>query len=361
MRVCVYAIALNEAHFAARFAASCREADLVLVADTGSTDDTVAALRAEGVVVEPISVRPWRFDDARNAALALIPADIDVCISIDMDEVFLPGWRQALEARWEPGVNQGYFTYIVSHRPDGTPEESFLNNRIHSRHGFRWRYPIHEALFADRTPVRSVVIEDLKIEHFPDLSKSRSQYLPLLEAATKELPWEPRMSFCLGRDLLHAGRYEEARTELERGLALTAPNPPGLRNLTLRLIARCLDCLQRPDEALTYFQQAAREGPDMRGAWLELAQAYHERKAWPQCYETVLRVLDMPRGPTDYGYDTYLPIVAEDVAAIAAWTLGHKAEALEYGRRAAADAPFDARIAGNLATMERMMAEGAAG
>ena len=81
MKVCVYAIALNEAHFAARLAASCREADMVLVADTGSTDDTVAALRAEGVVVESISVKPWRFDDARNAALALIPDDIDVCIS----------------------------------------------------------------------------------------------------------------------------------------------------------------------------------------------------------------------------------------------------------------------------------------
>jgi len=361
MKVCVYAIALNEAHFAARLAASCREADMVLVADTGSTDDTVAALRAEGVVVESISVKPWRFDDARNAALALIPDDIDVCISIDMDEVLLPGWRQALEAKWTPGVNQAYYTYIVSHRPDGSPEESFLNNRIHSRHGFRWRWPIHESLFADRTPVRLVVIEELKIEHFPDLTKSRSQYLPLLEAAVKELPWEPRMSFCLGRDLLHARRYEEAREELERGLTLTAPNPPGLRNLTLRHIARCLDCLQRPDEALDYFRRAADEGAEMRGAWLELAQAYHERKMWPQCYETIRRVLDMPRGTFDYGFDTYLPIVAEDVAAIAAWTLGHKAEALEYGRKAAAEAPFDERIAGNLATMERIMSAEAAG
>ena len=360
MKICVYAIALNEAHFAARLANSCREADLVLVADTGSTDDTVAALRAEGVMVEQISVRPWRFDDARNAALALIPADIDVCISIDMDEVLLPGWRQELEAHWKDGVNQLYYTYIVSHRPDGSPEESFLNNRIHARHGFRWRWPIHESLFADRTPVRLAVAKDLKIEHFPDVTKSRAQYLPLLEAATKELPWEPRMSFCLGRDLLQAQRYEEALAELQRGLTLTAPNPPGLRNLTLRLIARCLDCLQRPDEALAYFQQAAREGPDMRGAWIELAQAFHERKAWPQCYETILKVLEMPRGPVDYGYDTYLPIVAEDVAAIAAWTLGHRAEALEYGRKAAADAPFDERIAGNLATMERIMAEGTA-
>jgi tetratricopeptide (TPR) repeat protein len=360
MKVCVYAIALNEAQFARRFAASCREADVVLVADTGSTDDTVAALRAEGVIVESISVRPWRFDDARNAALALVPADVDVCISIDMDEVFRPGWRQALEAKWTDGVNQGYFTYIVSHRPDGSPDEVFLNDRIHSRHGFRWRYPCHEGIFADRVAVRSVIIEDLCIEHFPDVSKSRSQYLPLLEQAVRETPWEPRMAFCLGREYLHVRRYEEAKAELERAIGLEAPMSPGQRNLSIRQIGRCLDCLDRPDEALDAYRRAVAEGPDMRGAWLELAQALHERKAWTECYDTILHVLAMPDGPSDYGHDSYLGIVAEDVASIAAWTLGHRQEALDYARRAAAAAPFDGRIAGNLATIERIMSQGAA-
>jgi hypothetical protein len=63
----------------------------------------------------------------------------------------------------------------------------------------------------------------------------------------------------------------------------------------------------------------------------------------------------MPRPVGDYGADTYLPIVAEDVACIAAWTLGHRAEALDLGRRAAAAAPYDARIRANLAMIEQRL------
>jgi hypothetical protein len=86
LRIHIYAIAKNEAAFAARFAASCEGADGIHVLDTGSTDDTVAILRAHGVHVEVAEVRPWRFDLARNLSLELVPDDADVCLSIDLDE-----------------------------------------------------------------------------------------------------------------------------------------------------------------------------------------------------------------------------------------------------------------------------------
>lgn len=46
MIITVYAIAKNEEKFAARWAASMREADNVVVLDTGSTDGTVEILKA---------------------------------------------------------------------------------------------------------------------------------------------------------------------------------------------------------------------------------------------------------------------------------------------------------------------------
>src|SRR5690348_5426988 len=85
MKVAVYTIALNEAAHAERWAASAVEADYRIVADTGSTDGTVERLTRAGVTVHSIRVRPWRFDVARNAAMALLPADVDVCLSMDMD------------------------------------------------------------------------------------------------------------------------------------------------------------------------------------------------------------------------------------------------------------------------------------
>ena len=100
MKVAVYTIALNEAAHAERWANSAADADYRIVADTGSTDGTVERLEALGVVVHRIAIRPWRFDLARNAAMALIPADVDVCCTMDMDRYLEPGWRPALEAAW---------------------------------------------------------------------------------------------------------------------------------------------------------------------------------------------------------------------------------------------------------------------
>src|SRR4030095_6726541 len=114
MKIAVYSIALNEAKFAERWADSAAEADYRVVADTGSTDDTAALLRGKGVDVHAIAIRPWRFDRAREANLALVPADADVAICLDLDEVLLPGWRAALEQAWTPGTTDRARPFLVS-------------------------------------------------------------------------------------------------------------------------------------------------------------------------------------------------------------------------------------------------------
>ena len=103
MKICVYAISKNEAHFVKRFCESAKDADLILIADTGSDDGLPEQAQACGATVHHISITPWRFDLARNAALALIPRDMDVCISLDIDEVLQPGWREEIERVWKIG------------------------------------------------------------------------------------------------------------------------------------------------------------------------------------------------------------------------------------------------------------------
>ena len=61
MKVAVYSIALNEGAHAERWANSAADADYRIVADTGSTDDTVERLTQAGVTVFRIAIRPWRF------------------------------------------------------------------------------------------------------------------------------------------------------------------------------------------------------------------------------------------------------------------------------------------------------------
>ena len=96
-KVCVYAICKNEEKFADRWMDSMGEADLVVVLDTGSEDGTAERLRARGAQVTVEQILPWRFDAARNRSLELVPEDVDLCVCTDLDEVFRPGWREALE------------------------------------------------------------------------------------------------------------------------------------------------------------------------------------------------------------------------------------------------------------------------
>ena len=97
MKVVVYAISKNEEKFVNRFCESMKEADEIYVLDTGSTDDTVKLLRENGVNVLVKEIVPWRFDVARNESLNMVPDDTDICICVDLDEVFVSGWREELE------------------------------------------------------------------------------------------------------------------------------------------------------------------------------------------------------------------------------------------------------------------------
>src|SRR5689334_12023085 len=147
LKVAVYTIALNEAMHVDRWADSAVDADYRIIADTGSTDGTVERLREKGVIVHPIAIRPWRFDDARNAAMALIPGDVDVCVTMDMDVFLAPGWRPKLEAAWTEGTTALYIRMILRPNTDnldgvgGSPSKSF-----HHRWGYRFKRPVHEAL-----------------------------------------------------------------------------------------------------------------------------------------------------------------------------------------------------------------------
>ena len=64
MKIAVYAISKNEEQFVKRFCDSAKDADLIIIGDTGSTDNTVALAKECGAVVPRIYITPWRFDKA---------------------------------------------------------------------------------------------------------------------------------------------------------------------------------------------------------------------------------------------------------------------------------------------------------
>jgi tetratricopeptide (TPR) repeat protein len=348
VRVAVYAICRDEAAFAERFAKTAREADYMVVADTGSTDGCQLALAAQGVIVHQIGVTPWRFDDARNAALALVPADVDVCLSLDLDEVVAPGWRAALEAGWTPKATRAFYNFVASHNADGSDGISFQNNRLHVRNGYRWRHACHEGLYPDRIEEQFISLPGIRVDHWPDDTKSRSNYLGLLEVAVHEEPNDARMAHYYARELYFYGRHAEAVEAFSRYLAMNG-DQLAERAASLNFGARCLDALGRGEEAMQWRWRAVGECPRMREPWCDLSEALYKLQDWPASYAAARKALSITEHFPGYMTEARAwGFTPDDLAAIAAWNLGLKAEALGHARRALSFAPDDPRLIANV-------------
>lgn len=347
MKIAVYTIAKNEEKFVERWAKSAEEADYRFILDTGSTDDTVAIATANGVKTAVVSISPWRFDDARNASLALLPGDIDICIALDMDEVLVPGWRQELE-KVKPETTRPRYQYTWSWKDDGTPGLQYGGDKIHARHGYRWKHPVHEVITADRiTEVQEWV--GLEVHHYPDHSKSRGQYFPLLELAVQEQPWDDRNSYYLAREYAYNQMWDKAAPEFKRHLSLPTAKWPAERAASMRWLAKA-----EPQNARMWLEKAIAEDPGRREALVDLANYFYQQSDPQNCYWTSLEALKITEKPLDYLCEEFAwGALPYDLAAISAWNLGFKNEALEYGTKAAELAPNDARLARNLEFYKR--------
>ena len=205
LKIAVYMIANSEYGLHDAIASS-KEADQVYLFDTLTGPNLRSIVdNFENTIYQTLEVKPWRFDVARNAALAMMDGDIDVCVALDSDEVLAPGWREEIERCWEPG------TTIMKYMYDWSQGMTFQQAKIHSRHGYHWVYPCHERLHYYAIPNKQVmaVTDKFMMYHHPDMSKDRGSYLPLLLMAYREFPHHPQIVFYYGRELWKAHKVSE--------------------------------------------------------------------------------------------------------------------------------------------------------
>lgn len=297
MKISVYAICKNEAKHIIRWHESIKEADEIVVLDTGSTDNSVKLLKQLGVKVVKKKIKPWRFDDARNLSLDLVSLDMDVCLSLDMDEVMLPGWRQGIEAAFVNGVTEIRYPYVFNWNDVECtiPRITMYNFKIHARHGYSWKYPIHEIVSCDEEEKAvSVTVENIHCHHYPDATKERN-YQVLLDQACIDEPDNERFSHLRGRELMMYNKYEEAIIELERHLTLKDSNNQ-CRALSHRYIARCMKSLNIPNNfILEHMLKSVAESPYQRESWVWLSQIWLDVGNYPQAYacaQTGLKITD---------------------------------------------------------------------
>lgn len=358
MKVVVYAISKNEEQFVDRWMDSMGEADQVVVLDTGSEDGTAARLRERGAKVTVEKIFPWRFDRARNRSLELVDEDADICVCTDLDEVFHPGWRKILESVWTPAVSRGRYRYTWSFQPDGSEGVVFWIDKIHSRRGYRWTHPVHEVLewMGEGEPGLSVFAEGIQLDHHPDPSKSRGQYLALLELSVEEAPEDDRNMHYLGREYLFRGRLDDCIRTLKYHLSMPSAVWKDERAASMRYIAGALAAKGERQEARDWYLRAVAEAPYLREPYLDLAMLLYEERQWDGVlYFTgcALEITERPR--------TYISEAAAwgsrpyDLQAVAYFYTGRYEQALEAVKKALCLEPDNERLRNNEQLILRRM------
>lgn len=339
LKIAIYTICKNEMNFVDRWAASNMDADLRIVCDTGSTDDTVKKLESKGITVYNTSIKPWRFDVARNTALNLLPSDIDVCIWQDLDEELLPNWRQAIEKRWQEG------TTVANHKYRHNDGNWQWHSKIHARHGCIWTGAVHETL-KWFVPENDIWIDDFYLDEHQDVTKPRSSYLPLLLQKIEEGDNNWRTYFFLSNE--YGNDFNKCLDAKLKSYEYCDEGDSLSKSYVARSIAELYSNYNQNDEAKQWYDKSLYHSKE-RETWFKLAQFYYKLSDWTMCFvasENCIRTTTKRNGFT---YDSnawgYLPY---DLAALSAYHTGIKTKAIEYGRLALEMNPTDSRLLTNL-------------
>lgn len=325
--------------------------DEIVVVDTGSADRTKeVAARFTDRVYDYV----WKddFAAARNYAFSL--AEKDYCLWLDADDVIQEADAAVfleLKRTLDPGTNVVMARYNTGFDDAGNVTFSYYRERlIRNRAGLRWEGAVHEAI----TPVGPVVYSEFAVSHRKTRPGDPDRNLRIFEkllARGKTL--DPRQQFYYGRELYYHKRYEEA---LEVFQAFLTENRGWVENNidACCLCAGCLECLDRPREALealfrTFFYDVPRAEICCEiGRWFIRQELYQPAAYW---YLTALLCArDDRRGgfvcPDCYGY---LPCIQ---LCVCYSHMGQQARAKQMNELAAAFKPDSPAVLHNRAYFE---------
>jgi tetratricopeptide (TPR) repeat protein len=269
---------------------------------------------------------------------------VDVCISLDLDELLEPGWREEIERVWTEGTTRLRYMF------DWGCGISFYYEKIHARKGYMWHHPCHEYPVPDGRITEVWAHTDMLLAvHKPDPTKSRGQYMDLLELSVKEDPDCPRNAFYYARELSFNARWQESIDACKAYLALPRATWMNERCYAYRVMGRCFSELGQLREAEKAFHAAAGEAPDTREPWCELAMLAFRECRWEECFAFSMRALRIKDRLKVYTCD---PLVwgaqPHDLASISAWHLGMSDICIEQSRIAVDLEPENKRLQANL-------------
>lgn len=274
-------------------------ADQIVVADTGSTDDTLAVLARHGATVTPFA---WRddFAAARNAALENVRTDW--FLSLDSDEWVSPAEARAIKGlTGRTDVDAFLFTtmnFLPEPESGSLPTEGddrtiapawFSSEKIRvARTGVTWEGPVHELLeFDARRRGYRVAAAPIQIRHDGLLSGNRGgHYDRIAEKAVREGTAHAGIIHALGMSAARAGRWKEAIALFKKAIAKEpAFTPPVL------WLGRILHHHGKSAEAITVLQEGLR-GCLLKNEIIALLIEIHRALGEDRCVDVIKELGD---------------------------------------------------------------------
>ena len=351
LKVVVYAISKNESKSVSRWVNSMKEADEIIVLDTGSEDNTVAKLKELGVKVYEHVFYPWRFDTARNESLSYVPKDTDICVCTDLDEVFEPGWREILEREWvKENPTRARYNFNWKLDEENRPCVNFWINKIHNRSDYHWHHPVHEILVSNKEEKEIEV--PITLNHYPDATKSRGSYLPLLEISVAEEPDDDRNLHYLGREYMYYQKWDKCIETLHKHLACKNATWKDERCGSMRFLGRAYEAKGYLEEAENWWQRAIEEAPYLREGYIELANLYLKEERYEEAYNIMQKASSIKEKSKSYINEEFAWNDAfYDLFSLAVFYTGHYNEAISYVKSAIEMNPNEERYQKNLELM----------
>lgn len=261
-----------------------------------------------------------------------------------MDEEAQDGLVQAIKATWKEDTTRGWLWWDTKNKWKN-------NNRLHSRWGYRWVRPCHEIITRYFSDDEVMIDYDLTVYHKPDDTKSRSQYLPMLEMAVKEDDKDFRMWVYLTREYFFHQKWEKVITTAEKVLSMKGWNIE--RASTCRAAGQSYYKLGNIEKAQELFTRGVQEAPDQLESWFSLAQFCYEIKNWQGCWDSAVKVNELKKQNHYLSEDSIWRWRCFDLLAISGWYLNKKEEAIEYAKKAVDGNSNDKRLKDNLEWMQK--------
>ncbi len=191
-------------------------ADEILIADTGSTDQT---RRIAARYATRLFDFPWQDDFAAARNFICSKASMDYWMWLDADDVVPPASAQEilrLKETLDPSIDLVMMKYVTARDENGRPAFSYDRERlVRNGRGYRWAGRVHEAV----TPKNSVLRLPIVIEHRKERPGDPNRNLRIYEAMIREgEALNPRHQYYYGRELAAHGRFEEAARVLKHFL-----------------------------------------------------------------------------------------------------------------------------------------------